>query len=203
MESDSAFDHNEDSKQRGPTTKAKANKVKLVVSYNKKVSRLEKKPQNCLLLRGWLQEQWFPKPMILGWKLVMKCVFVPIFVPIHICFCPWLWTNSFCMFQEKFVVDPKSRKQTLRSIREKWRKFKHYLYAKFINNLCKDPKANLFKPPKDYPFIEKEDWNVFVSHRVTKKWEEKSTKAKNTRAHHKYHHRLSRKGYARLINDIV
>nr|KAJ0227410.1 hypothetical protein LSAT_V11C100005470 [Lactuca sativa] len=36
MESDSASDHDEDSKQRGPTTKTKANKVKLVITYNKK-----------------------------------------------------------------------------------------------------------------------------------------------------------------------
>nr|KAJ0213176.1 hypothetical protein LSAT_V11C400212370 [Lactuca sativa] len=76
-------------------------------------------------------------------------------------------------------------------------------YVLFIKNRSKDPKENLFKPPKDYPFIKKEDWKVFVSHRVTKKWEEKSTKAKNTRAHHKYNHRLSRKGYAGLINDIM
>nr|KAJ0223767.1 hypothetical protein LSAT_V11C200056860 [Lactuca sativa] len=125
MESDSASDHDEDSKQRSPTTKVKANKVKHVVTYNKKVSRLEKKPQNYLLLR--------------------------------------------------------------------WRNSKHYLYAKFIKNRSKDPKENLLKPPKDYPFIKKEDWKVFVSHRVTKKWEEKSMKAKNTHAHHKYHHHLSRK----------
>nr|KAJ0210812.1 hypothetical protein LSAT_V11C400179990 [Lactuca sativa] len=102
-----------------------------------------------------------------------------------------------------FVVDPKSRKQILQSIGKKWRNFKHYLYAKFIKNRSKDPKANLFKPPKDYPFIKKEDWKVFVSHRVTKKWEEKSMKAKNTRAHHKYNHRLSKKGYDGLINDIM
>ncbi|CAI9270010.1 unnamed protein product [Lactuca saligna] len=36
MESDSASDHDEDSKERGPTTKVKANKVKLIVTYNKK-----------------------------------------------------------------------------------------------------------------------------------------------------------------------
>ncbi|CAI9265073.1 unnamed protein product [Lactuca saligna] len=112
-------------------------------------------------------------------------------------------TNPFFMFQEKFVVDPKSQKQTPQSIRKKWRKFKHYLYAKFIKNRSKDPKINLFKPPKDYLFIKKEDWKVFVSHRVIKKWEEKSTKAKNTPAHHKYNHRLSRKGYVGLINDIM
>ncbi|CAI9276860.1 unnamed protein product [Lactuca saligna] len=57
---------------------------------------------------------------------------------------------------EKFVVDPKSRKQILQSIGKKWRNFKHYLYAKFIKNRSKDTKANLFKPPKDYPFIKKE-----------------------------------------------
>ncbi|CAH1412702.1 unnamed protein product [Lactuca virosa] len=76
---------------------------------------------------------------------------------------------------EKFVVDPKSQKQTLQSIGKKWRNFKHYLYAKFIKNRSKDPKANLFKPSKDYPFIKKEDWKVFVSHRVTKKWEMQET----------------------------
>ncbi|CAH1418455.1 unnamed protein product [Lactuca virosa] len=78
---------------------------------------------------------------------------------------------------EKFVVDPKSRKQTLQSIGKKWRNFKHYLYAKFIKNRSKDPKANLFKHPKDYPFIKKEDWKVFVSHRVTKKWEDELQKS--------------------------
>nr|KAJ0219954.1 hypothetical protein LSAT_V11C200062210 [Lactuca sativa] len=33
--------------------------------------------------------------------------------------------------------------------------------------------------------------------------QEKSTKAKNTHAHHKYNHHLSRKGYDGLINDIM
>nr|KAJ0226963.1 hypothetical protein LSAT_V11C100049460 [Lactuca sativa] len=71
----------------------------------------------------------------------------------------------------------------------------------FIKNRSKDPKANLFKPPNDYLFIKKEDWKVFVSHRVTKK--RKVRKLKNNRAHHQYNHRLSIKGYVRLINDIT
>ncbi|CAH1427292.1 unnamed protein product [Lactuca virosa] len=104
---------------------------------------------------------------------------------------------------EKFVVDPKSRKHTLQLIGKKWRNFKHYLYVKFIKKKSKDPKLNLLKPLKDYPFLKKEDWKIIVSHRVTKKWEDKSMKAKNVRAHHKYNHRLSRKGYAGLINDIM
>ncbi|CAH1421972.1 unnamed protein product [Lactuca virosa] len=36
MESDSVSDHDEDSKQRGPMIKSKANKAKLVITYNKK-----------------------------------------------------------------------------------------------------------------------------------------------------------------------
>ncbi|CAH1449866.1 unnamed protein product [Lactuca virosa] len=175
MESDSVSDHDEDSKQRGPTTKAKANKVKLVITYNKKGVPVGKEATKLSTFEG----------------LVAR-----IMVPIS--YESWLEVSE----EEKFVVDPKSWKQTVQSIGKKWRNFKHYLYAKFIKNRSKYPKANLFKPPKDYLFIKKEDRKVFVSHRVTKKWEEKSTKAKNTRAHQKYNHRLSRKGYARL-NEIM
>nr|KAJ0211768.1 hypothetical protein LSAT_V11C400208720 [Lactuca sativa] len=180
MESNSASDHDDHSKQRGPTTKEKANKVKLVVTYNKK--RCPEATKLCTF-EGLVARTMVPITYE-SWLEVSDEVK------------EGLWQYVL------FVVDPKSRKQTLQSIEKKWRNFKHYLYAKFIMNRSKDPKANLFKPPKDYPFIKKEDWKVFVSHRVTKKWE-KSTIAKNTRAHHKYHHRLCRKGYAGLINDIT
>ncbi|CAH1422465.1 unnamed protein product [Lactuca virosa] len=79
--------------------------------------------------------------------------------------------------EAKFVVNPKSRKHTLQSIGTKWRNFKHYLYAKFIRKQSKDPSANLLT--------------------------RKGKKAKNVRAHYKYDHRLSRKGYTGLINDIM
>nr|KAJ0213242.1 hypothetical protein LSAT_V11C400161870 [Lactuca sativa] len=182
MESDSASDHDEDSKQRGPTTKAKANKVKLVVTYNKKRCPAATKLST---FEGLVARTMVPITYE-SWLEVSDEVM------------EGLWQYVL----EKFVVEPKSRKQTLQSIGKKWRNFKHYLYAKFIKNRSKDPKANQFKPPKDYPFIKKEDWKIFVSHRGTKKWE-KSMKAKNTRAHHKYHHRLSRKGYVGLIIDIM
>nr|KAJ0223907.1 hypothetical protein LSAT_V11C200076590 [Lactuca sativa] len=172
MESDSASDHDEESKQRGLIYKAKANKVELVITYNKKGVPVGKEATKLSTFKGLVARTMVP-----------------------ITYASWL--------EEKFVVDSKSRKQTLQSIGKKWRNFKHYLYAKFIKNQSKDPKVNLFKPPKDYPFIKKEDLKVFVSHKVSKKWEEKSTKAKNTRAHHKYNHHLSRKGYAGLINDIM
>nr|KAJ0206553.1 hypothetical protein LSAT_V11C500263960 [Lactuca sativa] len=184
MESNLASDHDEDSIQRGPTTKTKANKVKVVVTYNKKGVPVGKEATKLSTFEGLVARTMVPITYD-SWLEVSEEVR------------EGLWQYVL------FVVDPKSRKQTLQSIGKKWRNFKHYLYAKFIKNRSKDPKANLFKPPKDYPFIKKEDLKVFVSHRVTKKWEEKSMKAKNTRAHHKYNHRLSRKGYAGLINDIM
>ena len=190
MKSNSASNHDEESKQRGPIYKAKANKVKLVITYNKKGVPVGKEATKLSTFEGlvartmvpitydsWLEVGEEVREGLWQYVLVSLC-FLPVITFVQICFCPcfcpcsYLFLNQpFFMFQEKFVVDPKSRKQTLQSIGKKWRNFKHYLYAKFIKNRSKDPKANLFKPPKDYPFIKKEDWKVFVSHRVTKKWE--------------------------------
>nr|KAJ0219914.1 hypothetical protein LSAT_V11C200071270 [Lactuca sativa] len=145
MESDSASDHDEESQQRGPIYKAKSNKVKLVITYNKKGVLVGKEATKLSTFEGLVARTMVP-----------------------ITYTSWLEVSEEVMeglrqyILEKFVVDPKSRKQTLQSIGMKWRNFKHYLYAKFIKNQSKYPKANLFKPLKDYPFIKKEDWKVFV-----------------------------------------
>ncbi|KAF5796781.1 hypothetical protein HanXRQr2_Chr08g0355831 [Helianthus annuus] len=104
-----------------------------------------------------------------------------------------------------FVVDPKSRKQTIQSIGTKWRNFKHTLYRDYIETQKDDPeeKKSLLNPPLKYPFLKKEDWKLFVAQRTSKQWEETSKKAKKVRAHHKYNHHLSRKGYARLTTEIM
>ncbi|XP_035839912.1 uncharacterized protein LOC118487310 [Helianthus annuus] len=104
-----------------------------------------------------------------------------------------------------FVVSPKSRKQTIQSIGTKWRNFKHTLYRDYIMTQKDDPeeKKNLLNPPPKYPFLKKEDWKLFVAQRTSKQWEETSKKAKKARAHHKYNHHLSRKGYARLTAEIM
>ncbi|KAI3687111.1 hypothetical protein L1987_80802 [Smallanthus sonchifolius] len=101
-----------------------------------------------------------------------------------------------------FVLDPKSRKHSLQSIGTKWRNFKHILYKKFIKPHKKDPGA-LLNPPAIYPFVKKEQWKLFVAHRLSKKWEDTSKKSKNVRANNKYNHRLSRKGYAGLTADMM
>ncbi|KAL4568572.1 hypothetical protein LXL04_024187 [Taraxacum kok-saghyz] len=110
MESDSSSDHDEVSKQRGPT-------IKRDVSKEKKEEVLQ---------------------------YILK----------------------------HFVVNLKSRKNSLQSTGSKWRNFKHYLFKKFIEKYKNDPKPK-FPPPEMYPFIEKADWNRFVSQRLSKKWQVK------------------------------
>ncbi|KAE8669024.1 RNA-binding family protein isoform 2 [Hibiscus syriacus] len=72
-----------------------------------------------------------------------------------------------------FELDPRSRKNALQSIKTKWKNFKHHLYKKFIEKFKNDPNANLLNPPYMYPYLKKDDWKVFVSQRLSKKWEEK------------------------------
>ncbi|CAH1440586.1 unnamed protein product [Lactuca virosa] len=102
-----------------------------------------------------------------------------------------------------FVVDLKSRKNTLKSIGSKWRNFKHYLFKNFIKQHKNDPKAKLLDSPEMYPFLKKADWKLFVAQRLSKKWQEKSDGGKKICAHNKYNHRLSRKGYAGLTVEIM
>ncbi|XP_039062789.1 uncharacterized protein LOC120207397 [Hibiscus syriacus] len=54
-----------------------------------------------------------------------------------------------------------------------------------------------------YPYLKIDEWTVFVSQRLSKKWEEISEKAKKMRGQHRYNHRLSRKGYAGLTLEIM
>lgn len=75
------------------------------------------------------------------------------------------------MFQVNFELDPRSRKNTLQSIGTKWKNFKHHLYKKFIEKFKDDPNANLLNPPDMYPYLKKDVWKVFVSQRLSKKWE--------------------------------
>jgi hypothetical protein len=74
------------------------------------------------------------------------------------------------MFQTRFVLDPKSRKQTLQSIGTKWKNFKHFLYKNFILPRKDEPEEVLNIPPAGYG-VKKEDWKLFVSQRTSKKWE--------------------------------
>ena len=66
-----------------------------------------------------------------------------------------------------------------------------------------DSKAKFRKPRSKYKYLGKRNWKLFVAQRLSIKWQEKSQHGTKIRQHHKYPHRLSRKGYAGLAREIV
>ncbi|PWA44105.1 transposase, Ptta/En/Spm [Artemisia annua] len=99
--------------------------------------------------------------------------------------------------KRKLVGNMLSRKQVLQSTGIMWKNFKHYLYKKFIKPLkddkSKEAKKQLYTPPGKYPSVNKKDWKLFAI----------SQKASANRKRNKSNHRLSRKGYAGLISEIM
>ncbi|KAJ0711979.1 hypothetical protein HanOQP8_Chr09g0329881 [Helianthus annuus] len=189
MESNSDSDHAEENKsQRGPTIKSKSSKGKLIITYNKKGVPIGKESVALSTFEGLVARTMIPITYT-TWRKVGKETKEEL----------WQYVMA------HFVVDPKSRKQTIQSIGTKWRNFKHTLYRDYIETQKDDPeqKKSLLNPPLKYPFLKKEDWKLFVAQRTSKQWEETSKKAKKVRAHHKYNHHLSRKGYARLTTEIM
>ncbi|KAA0058341.1 uncharacterized protein E6C27_scaffold409G00270 [Cucumis melo var. makuwa] len=57
-------------------------------------------------------------------------------------------------------------------------------------------------PPTEYSFIDREHWNIFVASRLTKQFEMVSNKGRERRKNNKYNHRMSRKGYANLTEEM-
>ncbi|KAE8720902.1 hypothetical protein F3Y22_tig00017996pilonHSYRG00070 [Hibiscus syriacus] len=186
MESDQSSSHDEDSKQRGPTIKGKTIKGKVIVTYNKKGVPIGVEAMKLSSFEGMVARSMVPITYA-TWRDVEQAKKED------------LWQYILMNFK----LDPRSRKNTLQSIGKKWKNFKHYLYKKFIEKFNNDPNANLLNPPEMYPYLKKDEWKVFVSQRLSKKWEEISEKAKKMRGQHRYNHRLSRKGYAGLTLEIM
>ncbi|KAK9291730.1 hypothetical protein L1049_019679 [Liquidambar formosana] len=105
--------------------------------------------------------------------------------------------------EDTFVVDPKSKKNTLSSIGLKWKTFKNRLTTKYIiPNL--DNLENLRAPPELYKdCIEKGHWELFVRSRMTPEFMEIRSTQIERRKLNRYDHRLSRKGYVGLEDEIV
>ncbi|KAE8725780.1 hypothetical protein F3Y22_tig00008145pilonHSYRG00058 [Hibiscus syriacus] len=185
MESDQSSSHDEDSKQRGPTIKGKTTKGKVIITYNKKGVPIGVEATKLASFEGMVARSMVPITYA-TWRDVEQEKKED------------LWQYILMNFE----LDPRSRKNTLQSIGTKWKNFKHYLYKKFIEKFKNDPNANLLNPPEMYPYLKKNEWKVFVSQRLSKKWEKKSEKVKKMRGQHRYNHRLSRKGYAGLTLEI-
>ncbi|KAM5584864.1 hypothetical protein ABKV19_004300, partial [Rosa sericea] len=102
---------------------------------------------------------------------------------------------------DTFKVAPESKKLVLTSAGTKWRQFKTYLTNKHVLPYL-GKKKKLRKPPKQYAFIGLQPWKEFVTQRKTEGWLKLNNDQRERVKKRKYHHRLSRKGYIRLEEEL-
>lgn len=108
-----------------------------------------------------------------------------------------LWS----FLEVKFVIESKSKKKLMGSVGMKWRTFKSYLTRTYIIPF-KDQPQLLKHPPPKYSFIDQEDWDLFVQSRLTEQFQNFSNSQIERRSKHKLVHRLSRKGYVGLADEM-
>ncbi|KAI5324395.1 hypothetical protein L3X38_033468 [Prunus dulcis] len=83
----------------------------------------------------------------------------------------------------------------------KWKDFKSTLTRHYILPYTND-KEKLSQPPETYKFIEKAQWDAFVASRLSKNFESVHSQHAQIREKLEYNHRLSRKGYAGLEDQL-
>ncbi|XP_040372966.1 uncharacterized protein LOC121052304 [Rosa chinensis] len=104
--------------------------------------------------------------------------------------------------QVPFLIGPEAKKLVLESAATKWRQFKSLLTSKYIIPYLDDHEA-LRYPPDDYPFILADHWTEFVKMRTKASFLEKRREQQERRSLNKYPHRMSRKGYAGLEDELA
>ncbi|BBN68192.1 hypothetical protein Prudu_325S000100 [Prunus dulcis] len=100
-----------------------------------------------------------------------------------------------------FVVGQGGKNSVLASAAKKWKDFKSTLTRHYILPYTND-KEKLSQPPETYKFIEKAQWDAFVASRLSKDFESVHSQHAQIREKLEYNHRLSRKGYAGLEDQL-
>ncbi|VVA40431.1 PREDICTED: PRUPE_6G193600, partial [Prunus dulcis] len=100
-----------------------------------------------------------------------------------------------------FVVGQGGKKSVLASAAKKWKDFKSTLTRHYILPYTND-KEKLSHPPETYKFIEKAQWDAFVASRLSQDFESVHSQHAKIREKLEYNHRLSRKGYAGLEDEL-
>ncbi|KAA0066650.1 transposase [Cucumis melo var. makuwa] len=100
-----------------------------------------------------------------------------------------------------FVIDPRSRQNVLQTAGISFRQFKNWLTTKYIIPHKDEPQL-LQVPPEKYSFIEQNHWEEFVRSRLSKTFQGKRKLQQDRRSKNKYNHRISRKGYANLKEEM-
>ncbi|CAL9024419.1 unnamed protein product, partial [Prunus brigantina] len=100
-----------------------------------------------------------------------------------------------------FVVGQGGKNSVLSSAAKKWKDFKSTLTRHYILPYIKE-REKLSQPPETYKFIEKAEWDAFVASRLSKEFESVHSQHSQIREKLEYNHRLSRKGYAGLEDQL-
>ncbi|KAI5351250.1 hypothetical protein L3X38_004141 [Prunus dulcis] len=100
-----------------------------------------------------------------------------------------------------FVVGQGGKNSVLASAAKKWKDFKSTLTRHYILPYTND-RERLSQPPETYKFIEKAQWDAFVASRLSKDFESVHSQHAHIREKLEYNHRLSRKRYAGLGDQL-
>ncbi|PRQ37919.1 putative transposase, Ptta/En/Spm, plant, transposase, Tnp1/En/Spm [Rosa chinensis] len=103
--------------------------------------------------------------------------------------------------QDAFVVPKEWKKLVITSAANKWREFKSKLTKLYIIPYLETPEFLQF-PPDDYRSIDQEDWDIFVADRTSHAFQELRHAQILKRKENKYPHRMARKGYANLQEEL-
>ncbi|CAL8133376.1 unnamed protein product [Prunus armeniaca] len=103
--------------------------------------------------------------------------------------------------QMAYVVGEGGKKMVLSSAAKKWKDFKSTLTRQFILPFTNETEK-LKEPPQLYNFIEKLEWDAFVASRLSPDFEAVHSEQSQRREKCEYNHKLSRKGYIGLENQL-
>ena len=103
--------------------------------------------------------------------------------------------------QMAYVVREGGKKMVLSSAAKKWKDFKSTLTRQFILPFANE-KEKLKEPPQLYNFIEKSQLDAFVASRLSQDFEAVHSEQSQRREKCEYNHRLSRKGYIGLEDQL-
>ncbi|KAI3902157.1 hypothetical protein MKW92_008566 [Papaver armeniacum] len=106
-----------------------------------------------------------------------------------------------CCLEGKFVLQPQNKRNLIQNVGALWRSFKSRLTRKYIMTF-KDQEDLLGNPPMMYKFIDKRHWEEFVKIRLSKNFRVRREILSTRRKKNLYPHRLSRKGYAGLMEQL-
>ncbi|KAJ6842819.1 uncharacterized protein M6B38_256520 [Iris pallida] len=110
--------------------------------------------------------------------------------------------NLWSAIQAKFDLDPNSKTFVLASMARSWRAFKGQLTKRWI--YANEGNLELLKhPPPIYKkFLQQPVWEEFVKSRLSANFKKTSKEQSERRTKNKFPHRLSKKGYAGLKEEL-